>query len=237
MSSDQRRAVWAVIPAAGAGRRMGGDRPKQTLEIHGRTLLEHGLCRLMEHPWVRGAVVVGPNERISRDSSLPADVELLMAEGGPTRATSVFAGLGALADYANREDWVLVHDAARPCLAAADLDHLLSLLVDDPVGGILGVPAADTLKRRASNGTISATLDRSDIWQAQTPQMFRYGMLTDALGEALRAGVSITDEASALEWAGYRPRIVLGSRTNIKVTYPEDLQLAEAILRGQDRRA
>ncbi len=238
MSERTRPGVWAVVPAAGVGRRVGGDRAKQHLEIEGRSLLDHVLCRLVDHPWTRGAVVVLPKERHAWEpGKLPATIMILSVVGGRTRAESALAGLEALERVADSQDWALVHDAARPCLSASALDRLLSALIDDPVGGILGVPVADTLKQCSDDGTIRATVDRTGIWHAQTPQMFRLGMLRDALAGALRAGVAITDEASAMEWAGHRPKMVSGSRMNIKVTYPEDLLLAEALLRSRDDNA
>ncbi len=235
MSKGRGPGVWAVVPAAGMGRRLGGEQAKQYLEVDGKPLLEHSVRRLVAHPWTCGAVVVLPRERGVYDpGKLLADSRILSVAGGETRADSVLSGLGALDDVADSQDWVLVHDAARPCLSSGDLDRLLRALIEDPVGGILGVPVADTLKRCADDGTIRATVDRAGIWQAQTPQMFRLGPLRDALAGALLAGVGITDEASAMEWAGHRPRMVSGSRTNIKVTFPEDLLLAEALLRRRD---
>lgn len=222
-------------PAAGIGRRLGGHRAKQYLEVDGKSLLDHSLQRLVEHPWTCGAVVVSPKDHDLWDSGkLRADITLISVVGGNTRADSVLAGLEALDHVAEPHDWALVHDAARPCLSVGDLDRLLDALIDDSVGGILGVQVADTLKRCAHDGTIRATVDRTDIWQAQTPQMFRLCMLKEALAGALRAGVAITDEASAMEWAGHRPKMVSGSRLNIKVTYPEDLLLAEALLRRRN---
>jgi len=238
MSSHPPPDVWAVVPAAGAGQRAGGQRPKQYLEIAGRSILDHSLRRLVGDPRIQGVVVVLAGDEHDWDSGgLATGKHVEWVAGGEERADSVLAGLGALARIAGPDDWVLVHDAARPCLLAADLDRFLSTLMNDTVGGVLAVPVADTLKRGGDDGRILETVQRTGVWQAQTPQMFRLGLLERVLENALRAGVEVTDEASAMEWAGYRPRIVSGSRTNMKVTHPEDLLLAEALLLCQGKHA
>jgi 2-C-methyl-D-erythritol 4-phosphate cytidylyltransferase len=142
----------------------------------------------------------------------------------------VLAGLERLAELATADDWVLVHDAARPCLSEVDLDRLLDALAEEPVGGLLAVPLTDTLKRADSAGRAEATLDRAGLWCAQTPQMFRFGLLRAALSVALADGVLVTDEAAAMERSGHRPQLVEGTAGNLKVTGPGDLQLAEAVL-------
>ncbi len=219
-------AFWAVIPAAGIGSRMRADRPKQYLDLAGRSILERTLDCFLGHPRLKGLVVClatddpwwptlpsASNERIQR------------ADGGRERADSVLNGLLRLTELgAGSDDWVLVHDAARPNLARSDLDRLLDQLEFDAVGGLLGVPARDTLKRVGADGRVVETIDRSVVWQAYTPQMFRLGALHRALADALVADAAITDEASAMEWAGYQPRMVEGRIDNIKVTTPEDLQ-------------
>ncbi|MGP0170511.1 2-C-methyl-D-erythritol 4-phosphate cytidylyltransferase [Pseudomonas sp. NCHU5208] len=217
---------WLVIPAAGVGARMGADRPKQYLQVAGRSILEHTLACFLDHPGLLGAVVC-----LSLDDpfwpTLPVanDPRVRRAPGGRERADSVLAGLLALQQGgADAQDWVLVHDAARPNLARSDLDLLLKTLATDAVGGLLAVPARDTLKRADDQGRVAQTVDRAVIWQAYTPQMFRLGDLRQALSAALAAGVPITDEASALEWAGKAPRLVEGRADNLKITRPEDLQ-------------
>ena len=216
---------WAVIPAAGVGARMRADRPKQYLELAGRTILEHSLDCFLDHPQLKGLVI-----SLSEDDpywpALPcaSDERIIRADGGKERADSVLSALLRLAENGARaHDWVLVHDAARPNLSRFDLDLLLAELADDPVGGLLAVPARDTLKRASADGRVAETVDRSLIWQAYTPQMFRFGALHRALADALVAGVAITDEASAMEWAGNAPKLVEGRADNLKITRPEDL--------------
>ncbi|HHO67622.1 MAG TPA: 2-C-methyl-D-erythritol 4-phosphate cytidylyltransferase [Gammaproteobacteria bacterium] len=229
-------ACWALVPAAGSGRRMGAQAPKQYLELGGRTVLEHTLAVLAADPAIEGVVLVGDRER------WPAGLEavlggkpLIGAEGGAERCHSVLNGLRRLAAGVTGDPWVLVHDAARPCLRAADLRHLVVALAEHPVGGLLAVPASDTLKRADAALAVRETLDRSDVWHAQTPQMFRLALLSDALGRALQAGHEVTDESSAVEFAGHRPLLVEGHADNIKITRPEHLALAEFHLRQQGR--
>ena len=217
---------WVVLPAAGVGARMQADRPKQYLLWGERTLIEHTLACFLDQPWLRGLVV-----SLSADDgwwpTLPCaqDVRITRTVGGRERADSVLNGLIALRELgATDDDWVLVHDAARPNLADSDLHKLLSTLADDPVGGLLAVPVRDTLKQIGPDGRVSSTPDRSLFWQAYTPQMFRLGPLQQALAEALAAGARITDEASAMEWVGQAPLLVEGRADNLKITRPEDLE-------------
>lgn len=222
---------WLVIPAAGVGARMAADRPKQYLQIAGRSILEHTLHCFLDHPGLLGAVVcVAVDDPFWPHLPVASDSRIRRAAGGRERADSVLAGLQALlTDGADGNDWVLVHDAARPNLASEDLDGLLESLADDPVGGLLAVPARDTLKRAGSDGRVSATVDRSVIWQAYTPQMFRLGALCEALTHALQENVAVTDEASAMEWKGLAPRLIEGRADNLKVTRPEDLSYLQRI--------
>lgn len=217
---------WAVVPAAGIGSRMRADRPKQYLQLAGRTILEHSLHCLLDHPGLQGLVVsLATDDPYWPDLACSKDSRIQRAAGGRERADSVLNALLRLeALGAAAGDWVLVHDAARPNLARSDLDRLLDELADDPVGGLLAVPARDTLKRVGADGRVVETVDRSLIWQAYTPQMFRLGPLRAALAGALAAGATVTDEASAMEWAGQSPRLVEGRSDNLKVTRPEDLQ-------------
>lgn len=224
---------FGLIPAAGAGTRMGGERPKQYLEIAGKPMLYHAVARLCAHPRIEQVLVVlAPGDPwFSRYdwSRFDSRLEPLYC-GGATRAASVFNGLVAARDTLGGSDWVLVHDAARPCLGAAELDRLMTELAEDETGGLLAVPVADTLKRAGGDCRVGATEPRENLWQAQTPQMFRYRLLLQALRAADPA--RITDEASAVEALGLKPRIVLGSARNLKVTYAEDLALAELILKS-----
>lgn len=213
---------WVVIPAAGRGTRMGGSRPKQYLELAGTPVLAHTLRCFVGHPAVAGIVVaLAPDDSdwATLDASLRAAVDV--ADGGAERADSVRNGLAALAGRATDHDWVLVHDAARPCLRRADLDRLLAELTDHPTGGLLAVPVRDTLKR-VVDGQVSETVSREALWHAQTPQMFRLGLLRDALA----AHPEVTDEAMAMERAGHAVRVVEGHADNLKITRPEELELA-----------
>lgn len=216
---------WAVIPAAGIGSRMRADRPKQYLDLAGRTVIEHTLSALLDHSSLQGIVVsLAADDRWWPGLACATDNRITRATGGKERADSVLNGLMRLeACGASDLDWVLVHDAARPNLAQSDIDRLLQELAHDEVGGLLAIPVKDTLKRVDPYGRVEVTVDRSVIWQAYTPQMFRLGHLRQALSDALAAGVMITDEASAMEWAGYRPRVIEGRSDNIKITRPEDL--------------
>lgn len=205
---------------------MQADRPKQYLLWGQRTLIEHTLDCFLGQPGLRG-LVVSLSATDSWWPKLPCatDKRITRAAGGGERADSVLSGLAALRELgAVDADWVLVHDAARPNLATADLQHLLETLADDAVGGLLAVPVRDTLKQIGADGRVTATPDRALFWQAYTPQMFRLGQLQQALSDALAAGVKITDEASAMEWAGQAPLLVEGRADNIKVTRPEDLE-------------
>lgn len=222
-------SFWVLIPAAGVGSRMRADRPKQYLRLAGRSILEHTLDRFLGHPGLRGLVVsLAADDPYWPSLGCASDPRIRRAEGGAERADSVLGGLRLLSELGARADhWVLVHDAARPNLTRADLDKLLAELADDPVGGLLAVPVRDTLKRAGPDGRVLETVDRSVIWQAYTPQMFRFGALQHALADALAAKVAITDEASALEWAGQSPRLIEGRADNLKITRPEDLQWLE----------
>jgi len=220
--------TWAVVPAAGRGSRFGAERPKQYLMLAGRTLLEHSLRAVLDHDDVDGVVVaLSPD-----DSDWPGwrDIggkPVITCVGGAERADSVLAGLHALPATVNDDQWVLVHDAARPCLRARDLAMLLSVGQADPVGALLAAPVRDTLKRADQVGRSQATEPREWLWRALTPQLFRRGGLTRALEAALRAGLKVTDEAMAMERLGLRPCLVEGSEDNIKVTTASDLALAE----------
>lgn len=218
-------SFWVVIPAAGIGTRMGADRPKQYLSYAGKTLLEHTLACFLGHPDLRGLVVsLAPGDTWWPALACAQDRTLHSVIGGSQRCDSVLNALLKLNELgAGSRDWVLVHDAARPNLAPSDLERLLTELGHDEVGGLLAVPAKDTLKRAGPDGRVAETLDRSVVWQAFTPQMFRLGPLQRAVADALVAGVNVTDEASAMEWAGHAPRLIEGRADNIKVTRPEDL--------------
>ncbi|MEF8697916.1 MAG: 2-C-methyl-D-erythritol 4-phosphate cytidylyltransferase [Candidatus Accumulibacter sp. UW26] len=225
---------YAIVPAAGTGSRFGGEIPKLYSPLFGRPLVYYSLsalcrCQRIERVWV----ILSRDDSWWRQhdwTSLGGKLETVFC-GGQTRFESVANGLRAAATAALDEDWMLVHDAARPCLSQAMLAALCEELADDPVGGLLAVPLADTLKRADDRQRVARTESRDGLWQAQTPQMFRYGLLT----RALAAHPGGTDEASAVEAAGLQPRLVRADASNLKVTYPADLQLAKTILQARGR--
>jgi len=227
--------LFGLIPAAGSGARFGAGRPKQYVEIAGRPMLFHAVRALAGHPAIETVFVVlaVDDERYAQIdwSAFGARVAPLFC-GGPTRRASVHNGLIAIADTVDPDDWVLVHDAARPCLDGPTLARLIETLAGDPVGGILAVPVADTLKRAGADDRILRTEPREGLWQAQTPQMFRHGVLLQALG----AAGEVTDEAAAVEATGLAPRLVAGSARNLKVTYPEEVAVAAALLAAEEKR-
>ncbi|MGB1111406.1 MAG: 2-C-methyl-D-erythritol 4-phosphate cytidylyltransferase [Gammaproteobacteria bacterium] len=229
-------SIWAVIPAAGVGRRMGADIPKQYLPLAGRSVLEQTIRRLNQLPRVSGIYVAtsGADEHWPEVAAGLSDIpHLQRVEGGSERCHSVLNALDALLELAAESDWVMVHDAARPCVRLEDLNRLVDDLQDDEVGGLLAHPVRDTMKRDDGTGRIERTEDRQGLWHALTPQMFRLGALRSALANALAAGEMVTDEASAMEFAGYFPKLVEGRVDNIKITHPEDLALAEFFLTRQ----
>ncbi|ADO47225.1 2-C-methyl-D-erythritol 4-phosphate cytidylyltransferase [[Enterobacter] lignolyticus] len=220
--------VCAVVPAAGFGRRMQTECPKQYLSIGNKTILEHAVAALLAHPRVQRVIIaVSPGDSRFPQLPLAGHPQITVVDGGAERADSVLAGLRAAGDA----PWVLVHDAARPCLHRDDLERLLTLSETSRVGGILAAPVRDTMKRAEPGTTaIAHTVDRNDLWHALTPQFFPRELLFDCLTRALDEGATITDEASALEYCGFHPELVAGRADNIKVTRPEDLQLAEFYL-------
>ncbi|MCS2169352.1 2-C-methyl-D-erythritol 4-phosphate cytidylyltransferase [Scandinavium sp. TWS1a] len=220
--------VCAVVPAAGFGRRMQTECPKQYLSIGNKTILEHAVAALLAHPRVE-RVIIAISDGDARFQQLPLanHPQITVVEGGAERADSVLAGL----KEAGEAQWVLVHDAARPCLHQDDLANLMALSETSRVGGILAAPVRDTMKRAEPGKTaIAHTVDRNDLWHALTPQFFPRELLFDCLTRALNEGATVTDEASALEYCGFHPQLVAGRADNIKVTRPEDLALAEFYL-------
>jgi 2-C-methyl-D-erythritol 4-phosphate cytidylyltransferase len=233
---DNRVRYWAIVPAAGVGRRMEVDVPKQFLQLGDRTVLEHSLDALFSVKLLDGLVLVtGGDVVVDTITRRYRTRGLLLAGGGKERCHSVLNGLQVLAGQATAGDWVLVHDAARPCVRSSDLEHLVETLAGSTSGGLLGLPVYDTLKRADVDGFVRATLQREGIWRAFTPQMFRFGVLQSALQQSIADGFEVTDEASAMEHAGYRPQLVEGHADNIKITRPEDLPLAEFFLTQQGR--
>lgn len=224
---------FALIPAAGRGSRIAGTQPKQYLALGGKPMLWHAVAAVCRPPVEMVFAVLAPGDGVfeSHDwSAFAGKLEPLYC-GGETRRDSVYNGLVAAMAAVDADDWVLVHDAARPCLPAADLAQLYDECRNDAIGGILALPIAETVKRAGKDEAgalrVAGTEDRAQLWLAQTPQMFRAGLLADALRKARG---TITDEAGAIEQMGLQPRLVAGSRENLKVTYPEDVAMAEAIL-------
>ena len=216
--------VFAVMPAAGIGLRMGSRMPKQYMPLQGKPVIAHSLNALLAVSAIESIVVaVSSGDRDWPVLAQAYDGRVTSVLGGVERAHSVMNALNALP--AAEDDWVLVHDAARPCVTPAMIESMLADLAGDAVGGLLAVPVADTLKRE-SDGRVAQTLDRNSLWCAQTPQVFRYGLLKLALASALEAGVIVTDESAAMERAGYAPRLLLGAASNLKITQAADLALA-----------
>jgi 2-C-methyl-D-erythritol 4-phosphate cytidylyltransferase len=226
---------YVVIPAAGSGRRFAASVPKQYAALLSSTVIEHALAPFEADPDCAGIMVaVSPDDETWPQIAARRTRLIGTAAGGEQRAQSVRNALRALAEHARDDDWVMVHDAARPCFTASDLKLLKSELSAHPIGGLLAVPLADTLKRALEPGIrathVDITVDREGLWRAATPQVFRLGVLLRALEAALDAQRVPTDEAQAIEWTGQRPRLVAGRADNIKVTTADDLVLASAIL-------
>lgn len=228
------RNYWAVVPAAGVGKRMGSATPKQYLSLGDRLVVEETLFRLLSHRKIEAVyVAISPQDGWWPDTAFANDPRIVRVPGGVERCHSVLNALEALSAVAADEDWVLVHDAARPCLRMSDLDCLIDQTSSHAVGGLLGVPVRDTMKRSDVTAQVTGTVPREQLWHAFTPQMFPLGLLRSALKEALAKGRLVTDEASAVELAGHRPQMVEGHADNIKITRPEDLALAAFFLQQQ----
>ena len=223
--------TWAVVPAAGRGTRFGSETPKQYLSIAGRPLIEHSLRSLLAHPLVDGVMVaISPDDPYWGGWREMEGKPIYTCRGGAERADSVLSALQALPAVVHEDRFVLVHDAARPCLRAVDLSRLLAMGEAHSIGAILAAPVRDTIKRSEDGQHIFGTEPREKLWRALTPQMFRRGGLIRAIEAAMRAGLNVTDEAMAMERLGFKPLLVEGSEDNIKVTTPSDLALAEFIL-------
>lgn len=226
----QNPRYFAIIPAAGIGQRMGASIPKQYLPLAGKTVIEHTLYCLLNSDRISSVIIVlNQNDNFWPRLNF-GHTKLMTAIGGKERCHSVLNGLHALAGQADPNDWVLVHDAVRPCLQPSDINQFVQNIADDPIGGLLGIPAQDTMKQVDNKQRVVKTLDRSQLWQAQTPQMFRYGKLHASLEAAIHSNTLPTDEASAIELTGVSPLLVEGQRSNIKITRKEDLEYAEFIL-------
>lgn len=228
-------ACWVVVPAAGFGQRMGADLPKQYLPLAGKPVLRWTIEALLAHPRVAGVMMSVAAEDARWKDCVPsgAGPRVRAVTGGTQRADSVEAGLLALGKEVTDDSWVLVHDAVRPCVHPGDIERLVSGLQDDPVGGLLAAASADTIKQVDDEQRVAATLDRRVVWRALTPQMFRYGTLKQAYAHAREADRVPGDESSAIEAMGLRPKLIVGRADNVKITQPEDLGLAEAVLRAR----
>lgn len=239
--NSQHKNYWAVVPAAGVGQRMASDTPKQYLSLLNKPIIEHTLERLLSHPKITGVVVaLGDHDAYWADVNLDTGKPVIRVNGGQERCHSVLNALKKLKDMTKESsvpvedaDWVLVHDAARPCLRLEDIDKLITGCELHSSGGILALPVRDTMKRQRSDQSIAETVDRTGLWHALTPQMFILNELHDAIDDAINAEQLITDEASAMELKGLHPLLVEGHEDNIKITRPADLKLAEMYLRAQ----
>ena len=228
---NNKKNIWVVIPAAGVGKRMESDTPKQYLKLNNKTVIEHTLSVFDEHDYISQIVVsISEGDEYWAALNLELSKPLHIASGGKERCDSVLNGLKYLENRAAADDWVLVHDAARPCLRHEDLTLLIDTLRDHEVGGVLAVRVKDTMKRSDDKNIIKETVERDNLWHALTPQMFRFSMLKNALESALSNNIVITDDASAIELAGYSPALIEGHADNIKITRPEDLDLASLFL-------
>lgn len=223
--------VHALVPAAGRGQRFGDALLKQYADIASRPVLAHALAAVDLQPEISCVtVVLAEGDRLFGELVAPHFPGVGIALGGPTRADSVLNGLRAIGQAHPEAEWVMVHDAARPCLSHSCVRRLLRQGLASPDGAILAVPLRDTVKREDGTAHIAETVDRHGLWAAQTPQLFPLDRLRRALEVMLAEGLSPTDEAAVMEWAGARPRLVMGSSANIKITYPDDVALVEALL-------
>lgn len=222
---------FVIIPAAGTGTRMRSDRPKQYLTLAGQPILTRVVNLFSSHAKIEKVVVV----LHAKDHWWPTltfshPEKMVTVIGGDERMHSVFLGLDFLSDFAKEDDWAIVHDASRPNVQSHDIDSLISALKNNDVGGLLGLPLVDTIKRVNQNRLVEETIPRENLWQAQTPQCFRYGLLKKAIHFALQNKKIVTDESGAIELLNLKPKMILGNQQNFKITFPEDLALAERFL-------
>ncbi len=228
-------SVWGIIPAAGVGKRVGAAIPKQYLELHGKSVLTWTIERLLGLENIKSVIVaISDGDEYWPELPISSHSRVQKAVGGAERCYSVLSSLNSLSGKAGENDWVLVHDAARPCVRTIDILKLLEQCRETNNGGILAMPVRDTMKQANNTQNIESTLDRSTMWHALTPQCFRYSELKSALNNALEDGFEVTDEASAMEYAGQKPQLVEGHSDNIKITMPEDVSLASYFLQQQD---
>ena len=233
--TDSQSKYWAIVPAAGVGQRFAADIPKQFHYLNGTLVAQHTLSRLLSLPLIN-AIIAPCDVASGYWSKVPAtsDRRVRLVAGGAQRAHSVLNGLVALEELAAENDWVLVHDMARPCTTAGNISKLIDEVGDHPVGGILAAPINDTLKIIDADKSIVSTVNRAQYRAAQTPQMFRFGLLKSSIKAMLKEQKFPTDEASAIEYAGLSAMVVEGRQDNIKITRREDLAIAEAIMKNQE---
>ena len=228
--------IWAIVPAAGIGKRMQSDKPKQYLTLIDRPVIEHTINRLLAVDQVKGIVVsLQLDDPYWPDVQIETDKPVLVAAGGEERCHSVMNALDVLSKqsgYKAESAWALVHDAVRPCVSINDIHKLIESAAGNESGGLLAMPVRDTMKRQDDEQRVKQTVDRSGLWHALTPQLFACDQLSAALLSALEAGFLVTDESSAMERAGHSPRLVQGREDNIKITRPADLRLAELYLKS-----
>jgi 2-C-methyl-D-erythritol 4-phosphate cytidylyltransferase len=225
--------LWVILPAAGSGSRFSKTELKQYQMIQERTVLEHTVARLNQLPLAGYVLAIGEQDNVAKTLPFSSLEKAHFCLGGAERVNSVLNALTYLSQIASEDDWVLVHDAARPCVSQDCLQQLVNTAITNDQAAILAIPVRDTLKRVVTNFDIEETVDRSMLWQAQTPQMTKLGVLKWAIEQSLQDGATITDEASALEYIGEQVSVVQGRSDNIKITYPDDLELARLILQAQ----
>jgi len=225
--------IWAVIPAAGSGSRFSKTELKQYQQIQDKTVLEHTVARLNQLPLAGYVLAIGAQDDVAKNLALSHPEKAHFCSGGAERVNSVLNALSYLKEFAAEDDWVFVHDAARPCVTQDCLQRLVNTAVQEDCNAILAIPVRDTLKYVAQDNAIAKTVSRDHLWQAQTPQISRLGILKHAIEKALQDGMTITDEASALEYVGEQVKVVQGRSDNIKITYADDLELARLILVSQ----
>ncbi|MFK8019493.1 MAG: 2-C-methyl-D-erythritol 4-phosphate cytidylyltransferase [Pseudomonadales bacterium] len=228
--------LWAIVPAAGHGSRFGQSVAKQYAQLLGKSVIEHSITAILDAcPDIAIYVAIAEGDKSWGNEPISRHAQVHTVIGGENRAASVLAGLNALENVAQSNDYVLVHDAARPCVSLSDVQAVVLAASEHPVGALLATPLTDTLKRADTDLDVTDTLDRSGLYQALTPQVFRVALLRDAILLGQQNGQPITDESSALEYAGFKPRICVGARSNIKVTFSEDLVLAESFFSSKER--
>tara|TARA_Y100000741_G_scaffold275303_1_gene215217 strand:- start:461 stop:1153 length:693 start_codon:yes stop_codon:yes gene_type:complete len=222
---------WVIIPAAGTGQRMGGAIPKQYVSVCGKTVIEHTIDNFIDRKEIESICVsISKSDKYWSTLPISKNKKIITTVGGSERYQSVYNGLSAIKDEADNDDWVLVHDAVRPCLTKSVIDRLITEISSDVVGGILALPCTETMKRINDRNQIKETVNRESVWRAQTPQMFKYGKLFSAIKKVIDENIFITDEAMAMEFSNYKPVVILGDENNIKITHKIDLKHLELFL-------